>query len=380
MDTQFGQYPAKHPGFTRINPPSDYGRCLREAEKSRGRAVIRNKVLLVSGLPLKKDTSFKRQLELLGKFLTKRGIEHILLGPDPDIETAICQNTADAAILLGYHDQFPFLNSRTGIPLWLWAQLSRPIDSRCLGEAIPVPLTPLTKKYLIQSGVENIGPVIPHGVDTDIYLPLDGEKKEKLRMQYGIGEEFVIGTVAANSSRKRLDRIIESFSIFASSAQRTLLFIKTDRVKGVDGTDLLMLSERYGVRGKVVIIEESFGENRMAEVYNLMDLYLTLSEWEGFCIPIIEAMACGVPIATHEVQGPGELVPYDDLLVKGSTGVFEGETRLLLADSKQAALVLLRAYEEIGILPALGEIGRMEVLQKYDMRVVSNMWESLVQQ
>jgi glycosyltransferase involved in cell wall biosynthesis len=335
-------------------------------------------VLLVSGLPLKKDTSFKRQLELLGRFSIKRGIEPVLLGPDTDIEARIHQKSADAALLLGYHDQFPFLNRRVGIPLWLWAQLSGPVDPVQFGDAVVIPLTPVTEKYFRDSGVKRIGPVIPHGVESKLYLPFSETKKKQVRKQYGIEDEFVIGTVAANTKRKKLDRIIESYSRFASQVRHSLLFIKTDRARGMDGTDLAALTGRYGVRGKVMIIEDNFDEIRMVEVYNLMDIYLTLSEWEGFCIPVIEAMACGIPVCTHPVQGPGELVSYDDLMVQGSEQVWDGKTKLLLADPKEASKVLLYSYNNRRRLDELGRLGREAVKRKYDITVVAEMWERLI--
>jgi len=46
-------------------------------------------------------------------------------------------------------------------------------------------------------------------------------------------------------------------------------------------------------------------------------VYMNLSEWEGFGIPVIEAMSCGLPVLTHGLQGPGEIVPYTETLAAG---------------------------------------------------------------
>ena len=335
-------------------------------------------ILLISGLPLDRDTSFKRQLVLLGRFLRRLGFESFLIGPSPDIGRIVKEKKPAAAILLGYHDQFSFLRDDIDIPVLLWAQLSRPVDPRKFGNATVVPLTPATGRFLKSSGVERVGPVIPHGVDTDIYRLFVAEEKKSMRKRYGIGDGFVIGAVAANTKRKKLDRIIEAFSLFATHGGDGTLLIKTDRTKGLNGTDLYDLSERHGVQKKVLIMEETFGEQRMAEVYNLMDLYITLSEWEGFCIPVIEAMACGVPVATHRVQGPGEIVPYEDLMVSGSDEVFDGKTRLLLADPATASKVLFYAYHNRDRLSELGALGRQVVERLYDIRVVAETWEKLI--
>jgi len=335
-------------------------------------------LLLISGLPLDRDTSFKRQLALLGRFLGRLGFESFLIGPSPDIKRVVKEKKPAAAILLGYHNQFSFLRDDIDIPIFLWAQLSRPEDPRKFGNATVIPLTHVTGRFLKSSGVERVGPVIPHGVDTDIYRPFHAEEKKSLRERYGTGDGFVIGAVAANTKRKKLGRIIEAFNLFEAHGGDGTLLIKTDREKGLDGTDLYDLSQRYGVKKKVLIIEETFGERRMAEIYNLMDLYITLSEWEGFCIPVVEAMACGVPVATHRVQGPGEIVVYNDLMVPGSDEVFDGKTKLLLADPVTASKVLLYAYNNSGRLSELGALGRGEVERLYDIRVVAEKWEKLI--
>ena len=340
--------------------------------------MIPNTILLISGLPLDRDTSFKRQLVLLGRFLRQLGVESFLIGPSHDIGRIVKEKKPAAAILLGYHDQFSFLRVDIDIPILLWAQLSRPVDPKRFGNATVIPLTPATGRFLKGSGVERVGPVIPHGVDKDIYRPFGVQEKKDLRKRYGIGDGFVIGTVAANTKRKKLDRVIEAFSLFETHGGDGALLIKTDRARGLDGTDLYDLSERHGVRKKVLCIEETFGERRMAGVYNLMDLYITLSEWEGFCIPVVEAMACGVPVVTHRVQGPGEIVPYNDLIVPGSEEVFDGETKILLADPANASKVLLYAYKNSSRLGELRALGRGEVERHYDIRVVAEMWEKLI--
>ena len=334
-------------------------------------------VLLANGLPLHRETSFKRQLELLGKFLSEGGPDVLLIGPDIK-EATQAKGRVCGAILLGYHDQFGFLHDDTGYPLLLWTQLSRPVDPGVFLKALAVPLTPMTEKFLTDSMVERIGPVIPHGVDTSVYLPFPPETRNTIRKRYGIGNGFVVGTVAANTRRKRLDLVIEAFARFFHREGEGILLIKTDRRVGIDGTDLRMLAAAHGIRHKVRILEGSFDERRMAEVYNSMDLYLTLSEWEGFCIPVIEAMACGLPIVTHRVQGPGEIVPYDDLVVTGSKESFENGTKLLTADPQAAAEVLIYAYRNRKILLRLGMDARAEVIKGYDIRVVVDLWRELI--
>ncbi len=85
-------------------------------------------------------------------------------------------------------------------------------------------------------------------------------------------------------------------------------------------------------------------------------------------------MACGVPVVTHEVQGPGEIVPYKDLFVPKSESIFDGGTILMIANPLEAMHTLLKAYKNRASLIKLAEIGRREVELKYDIRIVANRW------
>ena len=52
------------------------------------------------------------------------------------------------------------------------------------------------------------------GVDTSIYRPL--ENREELRKKFKLDGKFVIGCIARNQTRKRLDKLIEGFAKFSA--------------------------------------------------------------------------------------------------------------------------------------------------------------------
>jgi glycosyltransferase involved in cell wall biosynthesis len=353
----------------------------RSAEAAPGAAAAGG-LLLASGLPLRRSTSFSRQLGRLAAAWAEQGEKAVVVGPAGPAasEAGGLPGGARAAILLGYPDQFPLLASapRAGLPLYLWAQFSRPPPAAALGGATAVPLTPQTRRFLRAAGHERIGPVIPHGVDCRLYRPLGARERRKLRESRGLEGSFVVGAVGANSRRKRFDLLIQAFAGLLERRPRALLVIKTDRRVSLDGMDLPALAARQGLGDRLMLLTEELGEPRMVELYNLLDLYLCLSEWEGFCIPVIEAMACAVPVARHAVQGPGETVPYAELLVPGSRGQQQGGSRLLVADPRAAAAVLLQAAGDPGLLRRLGERGRAEAEERYDLRRVVEQWERLL--
>jgi glycosyltransferase involved in cell wall biosynthesis len=371
-------------------------------------------VLLLSGLPLDRKPSFFRQLCSLAAAWRLQGRDVLPGGPvrpDPgagigstawrgeeatevrwllegsggeSLAFAELVSRADPAALiaLGYPDQFPFLHGfldGTPLPCFLWSQFSRPPGRRLPELPTYIPLTAKTASHLRAAGCSTIGPIIPHGVDTRLFSPLPDPERSRLRGQHGETGALVVGTVANNSRRKRLDLILRSFALFSREHGRSRLLIKTNRPVSLDGVDLPGLIAREMVGDRVEIISTELGEPEMAELYNRMDLYLNLSEWEGFCIPVIEAMACAVPVVSLPTQGPGEILPYPDTLVPDSVVREEEGTVLFEADPRSVCTVLRALAAGARLRERLSREGREAALSRYDIRRVAAQWEQVLQ-
>jgi glycosyltransferase involved in cell wall biosynthesis len=57
---------------------------------------------------------------------------------------------------------------------------------------------------------------------------------------------------------------------------------------------------------------ESLSEESMVEMYNCMDMFVLPTAGEGFGIPTIEAMSCGVPVAVTNYTTAWEIIKEDD--------------------------------------------------------------------
>jgi glycosyltransferase involved in cell wall biosynthesis len=367
-------------------------------------------VLLFSGLPLERKSSFLRQLEVLADVWRRQGIRVHLGGPVfPDdgsrtrpswwggeaaaglrwqledsggiplsFAEVVTRANPRALIALGYPDQFPFLQA-TKLPCYLWSQFSRPPKHPLPQPPTYVPLTEKTASHLGSAGCSRIGPVIPHGVDTSLFSPLSEVKRIRPRRRHRRSDTFVIGTVAGNSRRKRLDLIVRSFALFCREHSRSRLLIKTNRPVSLDGVDLTTIIAREDIETRVEIIVAELKEAEMAELFERMDLYLNLSEWEGFCIPVIEALACGVPVVSLPIQGPGEILPYADTLVPDSRIREEEGTTLYEANPQAVSAVLSSLAESKELRERLSRQGREAALSGYDIRRIALQWEQLLQ-
>lgn len=280
----------------------------------------------------------------------------------------------ERCVLIGYPDQFPFLlHNRMPDTVFFWYQCSRPVLPPGLEGATPIPLTGKTQKFLENAGHRRIGPVIPHGIDSELYKP--ALKTQSLQPESG---GPVICSVGANSTRKRFDLLLESFGFLLASEPDARLAIKTDSATKPGGFRLQQMAEELGVSSRTTVTEGELSDDEMAGFYRTADCYVHTAEWEGFGIPVIEAMACGIPVVTHEVQGPGEIVPYFDLLHSDSKTVDEDGVLLRRAEPSSIANCIKRLFGNRELTESIAALGRREAEETYDIRKVADRWEDVI--
>jgi glycosyltransferase involved in cell wall biosynthesis len=148
------------------------------------------------------------------------------------------------------------------------------------------------------------------GVDA-AYRPLeDTAALATLAGKYGLPEEIIL-YVGTLEPRKGLDTLLDAYARLAGEVCHHLV------IAGKRGwyTDLLFrLVERLGIAGRVHFTDYVPDED-LPGLYNLADLFVFPSRYEGFGLPPLEAMACGVPVITTTAASLPEVVGDAALLV-----------------------------------------------------------------
>jgi glycosyltransferase involved in cell wall biosynthesis len=149
--------------------------------------------------------------------------------------------------------------------------------------------------------------IVPHGVDTSVYSPKSriwpGERS-CLRFLF-------VGTI---SRRKGLDLLLSAFSkAFAPSDKVTLVLRinvqpNSNKRAYVDNQWERNVTRMRNRGYKVSVIRQWLSEMQMASLYRSVDLLCQPSRGEGFCCPVLEAMACGTPVLTTGWSGTVDLV------------------------------------------------------------------------
>jgi len=152
--------------------------------------------------------------------------------------------------------------------------------------------------------------VAPLGVDQSLFVPRPREEARKRALPPEWADKFVVGVVGRNQMRKRLDLTMKYFSHWIDSMDITdaRLFLHSAPT-GEEGSDIRSLAHYYGLGNRVLLCEPPVGigvdEKMLSYVYSSFDVYATMSQGEGWGLPTLEAMSCGVPCIVPDWSGLG---------------------------------------------------------------------------
>ena len=188
-----------------------------------------------------------------------------------------------------YHTQFPeYVRLRAPVPLsWTYAYLRR-FHGQAVRTMVP---TPSQQQRLLDRKFSNVV-VWSRGVDTNLFHP--GEK----------GFLDAPRPISMYMGRVAVEKNIEAFL--------DLDLPGTKYVVG-DGPDLEMLKKKYPS-----VCFNGFKRGvELAEYLAASDVFVFPSLTDTFGLVRLEAMACGVPVASFPVTGP------IDVVINGKTGILD---------------------------------------------------------
>jgi glycosyltransferase involved in cell wall biosynthesis len=101
---------------------------------------------------------------------------------------------------------------------------------------------------------------------------------------------------------KKIEDVVKSFAVFKKVRSRARLFLVGTDVSFENYSDAVHdLVSRLGV--KDVYFPGHVDEHELNTYYRLADIYLLMSEHEGFCVPLLESMHFGVPVIAEALRG-----------------------------------------------------------------------------
>jgi len=141
-------------------------------------------------------------------------------------------------------------------------------------------------------------------VSLDQFCP--GQKDPALVTKYGLQGQRVLLFVGRMAGNKRIDLLVESLARIRMEIANTKLLLVGDSrsapAYAAEARQAKELAAKLGIAKDVIFTGRV---ERLPEYYRLADIFVTASQHEGFCVPVIEAMASGVPvIGSHSAALP----------------------------------------------------------------------------
>jgi MMP alpha-(1->4)-mannosyltransferase len=190
--------------------------------------------------------------------------------------------------------------------------------------------------------------IVPVGVDPQIFHPMPEVARVPGRL---------MTTTSSDVPMKGLVPLLEALAKVRTERDDVELVIIG---KAKEKSKIPALIERLGLRDCVQFVS-GVPTERIVELYAESEIAVVPSLYEGFSLPAIEAMACGVPLVATTGGALPEVVGTD------------GETGLLVppGDPDALAHMLLRTLGDADLRARIGAAGRARALDRFTWRATA---------
>ncbi len=154
--------------------------------------------------------------------------------------------------------------------------------------------------------------VIYCGVDRNVFYPhRDRTPLDTLGI---LSDATVLLYVGSEEPRKNLGVVLEALSIIRKEIPDIVLLKVGSPGMGESRKPITQLITKHQIEERVFFTGD-VSEEMLAKYYNAADLFVFPSFYEGFGLPIIEAMACGCPVIASNTTSIPEVVGDAGILV-----------------------------------------------------------------
>lgn len=186
--------------------------------------------------------------------------------------------------------------------------------------------------------------IVPVGVDPDLFKPIPGIERIPGRL---------ITTASADVTMKGLSFLLEAIAKLRTERDITLTVIGKKKEGGRSAETI----DRLGL-GDCIEFVTGVPDERIFELYSESEVAVVPSLYEGFSLPAIEAMSCGIPVVATTGGALPEVVGQDN------------ETALLVppGDSEALAARIALALDDKALRDRIGAAGRQRVIDNWSWK------------
>jgi len=179
--------------------------------------------------------------------------------------------------------------------------------------------------------------VVPNAIDHAVFYPRSKAEIEAAKKKYGLPESYIHfhGTI---EPRKNVEGMLNAYAKLPEEIRKQYALVLTGG-KGWHDENILARAEELKTAGYNIVFTGYIGPDEdIAAIYSGASLFTLPSFFEGFGIPPLEAMACGVPVITADNSSLPEVVGDGAIKIKAEdTKELSRQIGEVLTNSKLAA-------------------------------------------
>ena len=176
--------------------------------------------------------------------------------------------------------------------------------------------------------------IIPHGVDHDFFVPPKNKEKTRTNILSKLqipNQRYFLNIGEINFVRKNQTRLMEAFSKCRKSGLKHNLIIAGKHTVELEN----ICDNQPGI-----FILDWIPNDDLLELIQGADAFLLPSIHEGFGMPLVEAMSCGVPCISSDRHSPPEVLDNSGILVNPENVTEISQAMLKLANEPELLINL----------------------------------------
>jgi hypothetical protein len=160
-------------------------------------------------------------------------------------------------------------------------------------------LTPTTRTAVVS--------YVPHGINCDVFKPVDVPSEFKTKVLGTADYEFIVFWSNRNIRRKQASDVIYAFKMFNAmitpeQARKTCLIMHTKPLDE-NGTDLRRVVSDLAPNINIIFSESKLSPDDLNYLYNISDCTINIAVNEGFGLTTAESVMAGTPIIVNVTGG-----------------------------------------------------------------------------
>lgn len=200
-----------------------------------------------------------------------------------------------------------------------------------------------TKKDIInRTGCEPRKITVTYEAADEIYHPIkDADVLQKVKQKYNLSGDFIM-YVGSLSPRKNIVRLLEAFYLIREKVSHDLVLTGS---KSWKDASVYQTMHRLNLGNRIKQVGYVEHED-MPALYNLASAFIYPSLYEGFGLPVLEAMQCGCPVVASSATSIPEVAGDAAILVNPlDTNVLADAIYQVLTDFKLREKLIVLGLE-----------------------------------